>query len=129
MFNKQDGTREIKEVETIVGPTVKIKGDFTGSGNIIVEGQVEGSLKSDNTISIKYKAKIVANIEAKDAIIGGAVTGNIKIKGFLEITETAKITGDIEASSLSIAKGAILNGNCTMGSEGIKSNDRSEETV
>lgn len=129
MFNKQDGIKDIKEAETIVGPTVKIKGDFHGSGNIVVEGSVDGSLKSENTISIKYKAKIVANVEAKDAVIGGEVVGNIKIKGYLEITDTAKITGDIEASSLSVAKGAILNGSCTMNKDGKKQADQNQTEI
>jgi cytoskeletal protein CcmA (bactofilin family) len=115
MFNnKPQEVREIKEVETIIGPSVKVRGDFHGSGNIVVEGAVEGSLISDNTISIKSKAKVVANIEANDAIIGGEVEGNIKTKGYLEITGTAIINGDIEASTLSIAQGAIFNGNCIM---------------
>jgi len=114
MFNKQDG-HDIKEIETIVGPSVKIKGDFNGHGNIIVEGIVEGSLKCGNMLSVKNKAKIMADIEAKDAIIGGEVEGNIKISGYLEITSTAKIIGDIEATKISIAEGALFNGKCTMG--------------
>jgi cytoskeletal protein CcmA (bactofilin family) len=115
MFNsKPQEVREIKEVETIIGPSVKVRGDFHGSGNIVVEGAVEGSLVSDKTISIKSKAKVIANIEANDAIIGGDVEGNIKAKGYLEITGTAIINGDIEASSLSIAQGAVFNGSCIM---------------
>ena len=118
MFNnKQDykDLKDLKEIETIIGPSVKVKGDFHGSGNIVVEGTVEGSLKSDNTLSVKDKAKVIANVEAGDAIIGGEVQGNIKIKGYLEITGTAIILGDIEASSISISPGAVFNGRCTMG--------------
>ena len=53
MFNnKQDykDLKDLKEIETIIGPSVKVKGDFHGSGNIVVEGIVEGSLKSDSTL-------------------------------------------------------------------------------
>jgi len=113
MFNKQD-QRDSKEIDTIVGPSVKIKGDFHGSGNIVIEGIVEGSLKSDKMISIKDKARVVAEVEAQHALIGGEVQGNIKVKGYLEILGSAKISGDIEANSLSIAQGAVFNGNCSM---------------
>ena len=113
MFNKPD-LKDIKEVETIVGPSVRVKGDFHGSGNIVVEGSVEGSLKTDKTLSVKDKARVTANIEARDAIIGGEVQGNIKVIGTLEIIGTAQIFGDIEAANLSIAHGAIFNGKCTM---------------
>ena len=116
MFNKQE-VREIKEVETIIGPSVKVKGDFNGSGNIVIEGIVEGSIRSNKTISIKSTAKVMADIDAEEAIIGGEVKGNITVKGYLEITGTARINGNIKASSLSIARGAVINGNCLMSNE------------
>ena len=115
MFNKQEGKMELKEVETIIGPSVKVKGDFNCQGNIIVEGIVEGSIKTAGSLYIGDKAKVTADVEAKEARIGGDVKGNVKVSGYLEIAATARIFGDIEASSLSIARGAVLNGKCTMG--------------
>ncbi len=115
MFKKQEEKMELKEVETIIGPSVKVKGDFHGQGNIIVEGIVEGSIKTANNLFIGDKAKVMADIESREARIGGEISGNIKTKGYLEISSSARITGDIEAASLSIARGAVLNGKCTMG--------------
>jgi len=122
MFNKQDQGDVLNEFETIIGPSIKVKGDFNGQGNIIVEGTVEGSLKTNGSLEVGKTAKINANLEAKEAKIGGQISGNAKIKGFLEITATAKIFGDIEASGLSIERGAIFNGKCIMtaGTEDIK---------
>ncbi|PJB15851.1 cell shape determination protein CcmA [Candidatus Falkowbacteria bacterium CG_4_9_14_3_um_filter_38_19] len=114
MFNKPTQEKGFKEVETIIGPSVKVKGDFNGLGNVIVEGIVEGSLKTNGSLRIGDKAKVTASIEAKEAKIGGEVKGNVKIKGYLDITATAKIFGDLEAASLSIERGAMLNGKCTM---------------
>lgn len=103
-------------METIIGPSVKVKGNFHGQGSIVVEGILEGSLKTEENLYVGNEAKITANIEAKEAKIDGQISGNIKVKGYLEIGQTAKILGDIEAASISIAKGAILNGKCTMAS-------------
>lgn len=114
MFNKQGQEKNFKEVETIIGPSVKIKGDFHGTDNVVVEGIVEGSLKTSGNLRIGDKAKVTANVEAKEAKISGEVHGNIKIRGYLEITATAKIFGDIEVLSLSIERGAIINGKCAM---------------
>jgi len=114
MFNKQDQGEILDEFETVIGPSVKVKGDFNGQGNIIVEGTVDGSLKTNGSLEVGKTAKITANVEAKEAKIGGQVAGNIKIKGFLEITAAAKIFGDIETSGLSIERGAIFNGKCIM---------------
>ena len=114
MFKKQDQTEILNEFETVIGPSIKVKGDFNGQGNIIVEGKVEGNLKTNGNLEVGKTAIITANIEAKQAKIGGQISGNVKIKGFLEITATAKIFGDIETSGLSIERGAIFNGKCVM---------------
>jgi cytoskeletal protein CcmA (bactofilin family) len=115
MFNKPNEKGGVKDVETIIGPSVKVKGNFHGQGSIVVEGILEGSLKTEESLYVGREAKITANVEAKEAKIDGQINGNIKIKGYLEIGQTAKILGDVEAASISIAKGAILNGKCTMG--------------
>jgi len=116
MFNRNEKL-QLKEAETIIGPSVKVKGEFNGQGDIIVEGVLEGSLKTGNRLRVGDKAKIKASIEAKDSSISGEVTGNIKIKGFLELTTTARITGDVEAGMLSIEKGAQINGRISMGGQ------------
>lgn len=115
MFNKQSQAGTSSEFETVIGPSVKVKGDFNSQGNIIVEGMVDGNLKTNGNLEVGEKAKVTANIEAKQAKIGGEVRGNVKIKGFLEITAMAKIFGDIEAANLSIERGATFNGKCIMG--------------
>jgi len=120
MFKQQGEKQNFKEVETIIGPSVKVKGNFNGQGNIIVEGIVEGNLKTSGNILIGNKSVITANVNAKEARVGGQINGNIKIKGYLEITASAKIFGDIECSSLSVEQGAILNGKCTMAAGGEK---------
>ncbi len=114
MFNKENNEINYKEAETIIGPSIKVKGNFHGQGNIIIEGVVEGSIKTSNFLLIGNKAKVTATIEAKEAKIGGEIHGNIKVDGYLEISSTAKIFGDIEANKISIEKNAILNGTCRM---------------
>ena len=118
MFNK-DTNENIKEAETVIGPSIKVKGNFHGQGNIIIEGEIEGSVKTDNYLLVGEKSIITASIKAKNAKINGKVTGNIQIDEYLEIGNTAIIIGDINAKTLSIAKGARLNGKCSMNEQEI----------
>lgn len=116
MFKNNETTNHnIKEAETIIGPSIKVKGNFHGQGNIIIEGQVEGSVKTNSYLLVGEKAIITADIEAENAKIGGEIIGNIKINGYLEILSSARILGNIEAKQISISKGAIFNGSCQMG--------------
>jgi cytoskeletal protein CcmA (bactofilin family) len=110
MFNKENKLEKFKDAETIIGPSIKVKGNFQGKGDIVIEGMVEGSVKTAANLYIGDEAKVVANIEAGDASIHGQVHGNIKSGGYLAIGENAKIFGDIQYKDISIEKGAVING-------------------
>jgi len=114
MFNKQEDKGKDKNAETIIGQSVNVRGDFNSNGNIIIEGSVEGSINTTGNLYIGDEANIIANISADDARVGGRIKGDIKITNYLEISSSAKIDGNIECSIISIEKGAILNGVCTM---------------
>lgn len=114
-------------VDTIVGPSVSVEGNFKGDGNIIIEGEVRGSLKTKGYLKASGSSVIVANVVAADAEIAGQLSGNIKIKNTLDVKATAVIQGDIEAAVINVAGGAIINGNLKMKSEtGEKSNNQEE---
>jgi cytoskeletal protein CcmA (bactofilin family) len=110
MFTKDNKLENFKNAETIIGSSIKVKGNFNGQGNVLIEGVLEGSLKTDADLFIGEKAKVVANIESENAIINGEIKGNLKIKNFLSLGPTAKIFGDVQYSEISIEKGGIING-------------------
>lgn len=103
-----------QEIETVIGPSVKVEGDFISKGNVTVEGAVYGTLKTEKDLKIGAAAKISANVFAANAFIAGEVKGNIKVGEKLELTDTSKIFGDVETKILTIAAGALLNGKCSM---------------
>lgn len=111
---KQPGGGSTKDVETIIGSSVKVEGDFVCQGNMVIDGEVKGNVKTQGFLKVGEKSIIVAGIEAAGARISGQIRGNIKIDDYLEITKTARIFGDIETSRLLVAEGALLNGRCTM---------------
>jgi cytoskeletal protein CcmA (bactofilin family) len=123
MFNKETRLEKFKDAETIIGASIKVKGNFQGQGDIIIEGSLEGSLKTDANLFIGEKAKVVANIESRDSVINGEVKGNIKAKGYLALGGTARIFGDIQYNELSIEKGAIINGQLLMLAEEHRHNE------
>lgn len=102
------------DVETVVGPSVKVEGDFASEGNIIVKGIVSGSVRTSRTLSVENGAKIFANVKAENAIVAGGIKGNVKVAERLDLAETAQINGDIECKVLSIAPGALVLGKVTM---------------
>lgn len=113
MFKKHEAG-DFNDAETIIGPSVKVEGDFIGEGNLIVEGIIKGKVETAGNLKIGAKAVITASITAANALIAGEVQGDVHVQNDLELTDTARITGDIQAQSICIARGATLNGTCSM---------------
>lgn len=114
MFKREEGGHEI---ETIIGPTVKVEGDFSAAGDVVVEGAVSGQLRTEQSLRIGEQAKIAANVAAGIALVAGEIIGNVTVRETLEVTNTGKIFGDIRTKVLTIAAGAIINGKVQVGEE------------
>lgn len=125
---------DTKEPETIIGPSVKVEGNFRGDGNVMIDGEVKGSIKTKRDVKVGEGANVKANIECINAIISGNVDGNIKTKEKLELNSTAVINGDITAKTLQINAGAKINGHIKMDEESLiesikPKNDSDEKTA
>lgn len=101
--------------ETVVGPSVKIQGDLNSEGNIRIEGQVNGKVKTTQNVYIGESAKITADILAGNCTIAGEVQGNIKVTGSLILESTARLSGDMACGVLRVEDGAQFSGKCSMG--------------
>lgn len=120
VFTRENEVRGGGETETIIGSSVKIEGKFSGRGNMVIEGKVVGSVKTDGDIRITEGAALKASVEARSATVSGEIHGNIKIADHLQLTATARITGDVETKTITIESGAQLNGRCVMGVEPVR---------
>lgn len=105
---------QLDKVETVVGPSVVVEGDFSSEGNILVKGTVSGNVKTAQLLTVEQGAKILANVKAHDAVISGEVKGNVRANDRLELTESAKIVGDVSCNILVVAAGALLQGKVSM---------------
>ncbi|MFA5127433.1 MAG: polymer-forming cytoskeletal protein [Patescibacteria group bacterium] len=101
-------------VDTVVGPSVNVEGDFASEGNIVVKGTVTGSVHTSKNLLVEQGAKIVANVRAGSATIAGEVRGNMKIKDYLELASTARVVGDIEVKTIVMEAGALIFGKVAM---------------
>ena len=101
-------------IETVVGPSVTVEGDFASEGDILVKGTVSGSVKTSRMLTVEEGAKIFANIKAGTAIVAGSIKGNVKIADSLELKSTAQVGGDIDCKVLIVEGGALIRGKVTM---------------
>jgi cytoskeletal protein CcmA (bactofilin family) len=98
-----------------LGDSVVIKGELTGSEDLTLCGQMDGSVRlPDHTLTIGPNAEIRAEISAKAVVITGAVVGNISATDVVEIQGTGSVTGDIVAPRVAIVDGASFHGRVDM---------------
>ncbi len=110
MFKKEQNLNNLNEAETIIGESVQVKGNFESNGNIIINGLLDGEIKTKGAILVGDKSKINANIKAGEMAVKGEINGNLSVKGYLSISNSAKVLGDIDCAQISIEKGAEING-------------------
>lgn len=114
MFEKKEEEIILKEPETIVGESVKLKGNLKSNSNIKIAGSLQGEIKTKGNVEVDKSSKINGKIQAKNIKVSGTINGNIEVKEQIEITETGKVFGDINSNILKIQPGAIFTGKSTM---------------
>lgn len=100
--------------ETIIAHGVRVEGAFVSQGNVVIEGDVQGSIQTAGDLRVGDEAKIAADIIAANAVVAGEIRGNIQVSGKLELLPSSKIIGDVTAEVLSVGAGAQVNGRVTM---------------
>jgi cytoskeletal protein CcmA (bactofilin family) len=94
-----------------IGKSVVIKGDLTGSEDLYVDGQVEGSIAlKTNSLTVGPNGQVKASVEAKGVVVQGKLEGNVTASDRVELRKSAVVTGDITTQRISIEEGAYLKG-------------------
>lgn len=118
MFEKTMSNRDHgHEPETIIAASVKVEGDFASQGNVLIEGMVEGSLRTERDLRVGERARIIADVFAANAIVAGEIRGNLSVGERLELESTARVHGDVKTKVLVVASGAVINGKLQMTTE------------
>ena len=104
---------------TMIARGVKVEGDFTSQGDVVIEGEVHGTLSTTQLLTVGPEAKIKADVKAQDAIVSGTIEGNVTATNRVELKSTAKIIGDINAESVSIEAGAAMSGRMNIGMKAV----------
>ena len=104
---------EVKALNTFAQDT-KIKGNIESSGDIRIDGQLEGMLNCVGRVVIGPEAKVKGTISCNNAEIFGNVEGDVIVVDLLSLKSNSVILGNLTMGRLSVEPGARFNGQCTM---------------
>jgi len=100
---------------TIIGPSISIKGEITGEGDLTVQGQVEGIIDfKKNNVTIGRTGRIKADINGRSITIEGEVEGNLLGEEKIVLRPSGRVRGDMRAPAINLEEGAKFKGNIAM---------------
>jgi len=106
---RADAPRSV-DVATI-GKSVIVRGELSGSEDLYVDGEVEGSISlRGQSLTIGPNGRVRANLEARNVIVHGRVDGNVIASDRVDLRKSASLTGDISTARVAIEDGAYFKG-------------------
>ena len=100
----------LRATTTIVGSTIRIQGTVISGEEILLEGELSGTLELDQRLTIAAKGKVEADIKAKEVIVGGSVKGNVTASERITLRTGANVVGDVKTAGIVIEDGAYFKG-------------------
>ena len=105
---------------TQLGRSMVVKGDVSGSEDLMISGQFEGTVNvQGHCLTIGPEGKVKAEIQAARVVIYGSVHGNISVRERVEIYKSGHVVGDLLAPGISIEDGAYFKGKIEILREGV----------
>jgi cytoskeletal protein CcmA (bactofilin family) len=99
----------------ILSQGVSIKGSVKFLNELLIDGEVEGTIDSTGTLTIGEHARICGGIRTKSAKVRGTVEGNIFVSERCELQAGCTLRGDIEAPRLLVDEKATFLGSAKVG--------------
>ena len=97
-----------KPPASVLSSDLLITGNLKTSGDIQVEGQVEGDIRA-HLLTVGEGATIKGEVVADDVVVNGRIVG--RVRGLkVRLTSTARVEGDIIHKTIAIESGAHFEG-------------------
>lgn len=105
--------------QSVLSPSMAIKGDISGTEDLILEGKMEGTINlPKNEVHIGPDGQVKADLTAMKVSIEGRVTGDIRGSERVVIKHSGKVEGNIVAPRVVLEDGCQFKGSVEMNTSG-----------
>ena len=95
----------------IIGKTVKFVGQVYSKEDLLVDGDLDGTLEAlDHKLTIGPTGTVHASVKAREVVVLGTLQGNVEAADRIEIRRDAKVMGDLRVARIFIEDGAYFKG-------------------
>jgi cytoskeletal protein CcmA (bactofilin family) len=99
---------------SVLGPSIRFKGELIADEDLVIQGQVEGSILHTRSLTIGAQGRVQGDVKARRINVEGTVQGDLYALEGVTLRQGALVTGNVFANKISIAEGARLNGRVDM---------------
>lgn len=97
--------------KAVIGASISVKGEISGSEDLLIEGFVEGVVDlKKNTVTVASGGKVNASIHGKLIHVEGEVLGDLFGTEQVVVHRSGQVRGNISAPRVSLEDGARLKG-------------------
>ncbi|MBZ5630387.1 MAG: polymer-forming cytoskeletal protein [Acidobacteriia bacterium] len=101
---------EIRAEIAHIGKSVVVKGELSGSEDLYLDGEVEGSVElRGHNLTIGPHGRVRAHIRARDVVVHGKIDGNVTADR-VELKKSAIQVGNIVTQRVIVEDGAYFKG-------------------
>jgi len=95
---------------SVLGPSLRFRGELSAQEDLIVQGRVEGSITHTQSLSIGTDGSMKGDIRARVIVVDGSVLGDLYATEAVHLRATAKVKGNVFAPRVAISEGAFFQG-------------------
>ena len=100
---------------SVIGSTLKFKGELSANEDLIIEGEIEGTIAhQEKNLTVGKEGRIKADIDARTVEIYGKVEGDIRSEDIVKLAKTADVKGNIRCARIIMEDGAKFSGGIEM---------------
>ena len=96
--------------KNVLSSDVEIKGNLKFSGELTLEGKLEGEVTTDGVLHLGETGSVNGNLNVNSIVVRGKINGNVSAKDKVEIKSKAEVFGDVRAAKLVIEEGVTFVG-------------------
>jgi cytoskeletal protein CcmA (bactofilin family) len=99
----------------VIGPSIHIDGDVRGEEDLLIEGEVNGTLQlKSNSLTVGPQGKVRADVYAHSIFVDGLVEGDLFGSERVAVRKNATVRGNITSPRVSLEDGARFKGSIEM---------------
>jgi len=112
---QRTSTPPARTESSVLGPSLVVKGDITGTQDLVIGGQVEGTVNmKDNTVTVAESGQVKADIYGRSVIVEGDLRGNLFGGEKIIVKASGRVRGNISAPRVTLEDGARFKGSIDM---------------